>query len=133
MGIIKALFGGGGTAFNRLAKALKEVYDNVNSYNLSHNIEYLYKAAWIMKYGVYNSIEKWNWNMSSKIFIPDYQVLGRIPLTQAMLIAIGKISKAKENLPSEENEYIEQILEGGKAYYDTIKFIPMDLKNKLNP
>lgn len=133
MGLLKALFSGGGAGFNRLAKSIKEVFDSVNSYNLSRNVEYLYRAAWIMKYGVFDSIEKWHWNMASKIFIPDYQSLGRITLNQAMLIAMTRINQAKEGLSNEENNYIEQILEGEKAYYDTIRIIPMNLKEKLKP
>ncbi len=133
MGILKALFGGGGTAFNRLAKTFSAVYDYINSYNILSNTEYLYRAAWLLKYGVYDSIEKWHWSPGAKIFIPDHQELGRITVNEAIMIAMGKLSSAAQSLPEEIRNRIEKILTGEKEYSDTECLIPLHLKNKLKP
>ena len=133
MGLLKALLGGGGTAFNRLAKTFSAVYDHINSYNLFSNLDDLYRAAWLLKYGVYDSIEKWHWSPVAKLFIPNYQTLGRITINEAMMIAMGKLSSASQSLPEEIQDRIEKIITGEKDYYDSERLIPLDLKNKLKP
>ena len=133
MGLLKALFGGGGSGFNRMAKTFKYVYDSIKSYTMSNDVNYLYRAAWLIKYGVYNSLEKWNWSPFAKIYIPDYQSVGRITVNEAMMIAMGKISSASQMLTEEEQDTIEKILEGEKEYCDKERLIPLDIKNKLKP
>lgn len=123
----------GGFAFNRLAKSLKEILDNLRLYELYNEIDYLYKAAWIYKYGVMDSIEKWNWSLFAKISIPDYQMLGRITLNEAHLIVISKIMKKQSQLTEQQRKYIDDIMEGRQAYYDASYLLSQDIKNKLQP
>lgn len=132
MGLLKTLFSGG-LAFNRVAKTLKEILDNLSVYSMYGNIDYLYKAAWLVKYGVCDSIEKWHWSPFAKIFIPDYQVFGRITLNEAIIIVSGKIASAMKFLPKEQSDYVNEIIEGGNAYKEVEYLISIELKNKLMP
>lgn len=123
----------GGFAFNRLAKSLKEILDNLRLYQLYHDIDYVYKAAWIYKYGVMDSLEKWNWSLFAKISIPNYQMLGRITLNEAHLIVVSKIMKESSQLPEQQQAYIDDIMEGKQAYHDVNYLLSQEIKDKLQP
>lgn len=133
MGLLKALFSGAGSAFNRMAKSFKEILDNLAKYRMYGDTDYLYKAVWLLKYGVYDSIEKWHWSSFAKIFIPDHQELGRITLNEAILIVMGKITSSANSLSDEKRKIIENIMEGGDDYSANEYLISLELKNKLKP
>lgn len=122
-----------GLAFNRLAKSLKEILDNLRLYQLQTDIDYLYKAAWIYKFGLIDSLEKWEWSLLSKIFIPDYQMLGRITLNEAIMIVASKIGKEKSQLTEQQQRFIDDIMEGKQAYNDVSYLLSLDLKEKIRP
>ncbi|MCH5308363.1 MAG: hypothetical protein J1E58_00775 [Prevotella sp.] len=122
-----------GFAFNRLAKSLKEILDNLRLYQLNYDIDCLYKAAWIYKFGVADSLEKWNWSLYAKISIPDYQMLGRITLNEAIMIATSKIVKETNQLSERQQVYIDGIMEGNQAYNDVSHLLSLDIKDKLRP
>lgn len=125
---------GKGFALNRLAKSVKSVLDYLSIYRRCDNIDYLYKAAWLCKYGVYDSIEKWKWHfVATKIWVPDYQELGRLNIHEVMMIVTGKIMTDANNLPENQRAYIEDILEGGDAYSEVAYLVPVDDKNKFKP
>lgn len=131
MGFFRIL--NGGFAFQRLAKSLKCILDNVHLYHSYHNIDYLYKAAWIYKFGVIDSLEKWNWSVFAKISIPDYQRLGRITLNEAIIIAASQIGASISELTEEEREYVNDIMAGEQAYHDVCHLLSLDDKDKLRP
>lgn len=133
MGMIKVLFSGAGFAFNKMAKSIKEILDNMRFYKLIGNIEYLYKAAWICKYGVFDSMNKSHWSSGAKIFIPDHPEIGRDSLHVVMAFATTKIYNAIKELPETQSKYVEQILEGGMAYHEVGHLISPKMKRKLKP
>ena len=50
-----------------------------------------------------------------------------------MMIASGKIATATNLLSSEQADFVNDILEGGKAYDEVAYLVPMETKNKLKP
>ena len=93
----------------------------------------LYKAAWILKYGVIDSAEKWNWKPFVPLYIPDYQYLGRITLQQALMRAMTQIGNATEQLSEGCKEDIDDILEGGETFNSVSSLVSDELKHKLRP
>lgn len=122
-----------GLAFNRLAKSLKEILDNLRLYQLYNDIDYLYKAAWIYKFGLIDSLEKWEWSLFAKILIPDYQMLGRITLNEAIMIVASKIGKETTQLTAQQQRLVNDIMEGKQAYDDVSYLLSLDIKEKLRP
>lgn len=122
----------GGFAFNKMAKAYKEVFDSLNVYNFSHDVRYVYKAAWIFHNCILASIDKWHWNMFAGIIIPDYNQLGRITVQEANLIVLGKIGAIQSCFEEEEKLMIEKIIEGEKNP-EVESLISESLKDKLLP
>lgn len=122
----------GGFAFNKMAKAYKEVLDYLGVYSINNDVRYVYKAVWVFNYCVIASIEKWHWNMFAGIMIPDYSQFGRLSVQEANLIVLGKIGTISQRLDEEEKSTIEKILEGDKIpQIETL--ISQTLKEKLLP
>lgn len=131
--IFKALFSGAGTAFNRVAKTIKEILENLTAYRLYRKVEYLHKAAWLLKYGVYDSIEKWNWRPTANIYIPDHKELSGYALGGVLMIVHEMIEKEICKISKEQADYIRDIIAGKSAYYEVEHLISLELKNKLRP
>ena len=133
MGLLKVIFSGGGAAFQRLARAFKEILDDMDVYMRLGDEEYLYRAAWVLNYGVYGSIEKWHWRPMAKIYIPDYMSLGHIELQFAIAMVTGLISSAVKSLTSEEQQYVSDIIAGRQAYDEVSHLLSIDKKEKIRP
>lgn len=132
MGIFKKLLGGG-LAFNKVAKSIKYILDNISLYQMYGDIDYVYKAAWLFKYGVIDSIDKWHWSPFIKIIIPDYHSLGRITLTEVMHIVSGKIATILKTLADKEANFVQDIIDGGDAYDKVSHLVSTATKNELRP
>ena len=133
MGLLEAIFSGGGPAFKRLARAFKEILDNMDVYMRHGDMDYLYRAAWVFNYGVYGSLDKWHWRPMAKIYIPDYMSLGHIELQFAIAMVSGLISSAVKNLTLEEQQYIKDIIDGGQAYNEVSHLLSIEKKEKIRP
>ena len=121
-----------GLAFNKMAKAFKEVLDNLCAYNQNHDVRYVYKATWVFQHCVIGSMEKWNWNMFAGIMIHDYREYGRISVHEIYLIVLSKIGKISEGLEDDEKSVIDRIMDGEKLK-DVESLISESLKEKLLP
>ena len=121
-----------GFAFNKMAKAYKEVLDNLNGYNLYRDVRYVYKAAWVFNHCIIGAIEKWNWNIYAGIMIPDYQMYGRISVQEANMIVLGKIAKISQSLTSNEKETIDKVLDGEESV-EVEMLVSESLKERLLP
>ncbi|MBQ2366335.1 MAG: hypothetical protein II293_04150 [Bacteroidaceae bacterium] len=131
MGFFDRLFKGG-FAFNRMAKAYKEILDCLTTYRLFGDVNNAYRAAWIYYHCVLGSIEKWHWNLFASIYIPDYQVYGRITVQEANLIVMGQLGKIDQRLKVEQKNIIEKIMEG--EYIEEVEsIIPASIREKLLP
>lgn len=121
-----------GFAFNKMAKAYKEVLDNLNVYNLYHDVRYVYKAAWLFNHCVIGAIEKWHWNIYAGIVIPDYQIYGRISVQEANMIVLGKIAKISQSLTSNDKETVDKVLDG-EEFFEVEMLVSESLKERLLP
>lgn len=127
------LFSGAGLAYNRMAKSIKETLDNLTLYSYNKEIEYLQKSAWIFRYGVYDSIAKWHWNPSAKIYIPDHQELGMLSLNSVLDSISQDLLNEMKKLPESQHQFIDDILHAGSAYTEVGKIVPAKTKRRLRP
>lgn len=133
MGLLKAIFSGAGPAFKRLSRAFKEILDDMDIYRRHGDMDYLYRAAWVLNYGVYGSFEKWHWSPMAKIYIPDYISLGHIEVQFAIAMVTGLISSAVDSLTPEEQQYVNDIIAGKQAYNEVSHLLSIDKKEKIRP
>lgn len=133
LALFKALFSGGGQAFNRMAKSFKEILDCMSTYSVGNNNDGLYRAAWLVKFGVYNSVEKWHWSPTAKLFIPDHMELGRVTLHEAMAIVMSQLMSQMAKLDDTQRSYVEDIMNGGQAYGEVDALVCDELKDRLRP
>lgn len=123
----------GGRALNKLSYAVEEVLSCFDSCDFFTNEEALYKAAFFIKCGIYDNIEKWHWRMNTLVYIHNYPELGRITIQQIMEITTGRLAKLAVDLSISEREYISDILEGKDAYFEIKKTIPQSKIKKILP
>lgn len=124
----------GGRALNKLSYAVEEVllcYDSYVFFN--RNVKDLYKAAFLIKCGIFNNIDKWHWGMNTLVYIHNYPELGRITIAQIMDITMGRLAHFTEHLSSSEREYLSDILEGKDAYFEIEKTISQSKVEKILP
>ena len=125
----------GGRALNKLSYAVEEVllcYENYDTAFCPYE-EDLYKAAFFIKCGIYNNIEKWHWRMNTLVYIHNHPELGRITIQKIMEITTGRLANLAVNLSISKREYISDILEGKDAYFEIRKTIPQSKINKILP
>jgi hypothetical protein len=131
MGFFNRLFTAG-PALNRLAKTCDECLNCISRYKYSSDFDEIIKCAWLYTYGIQNNLEKWNWNpLSTQIFIPNHQELGRVSINQAVMFIVGSISKFAD--AQGESDLIEDIIEEGESFRKYEYLCSVDLKNKLKP
>jgi hypothetical protein len=131
MGFLHDIFTAG-PALNRLAKTCDECLNCIYRYKLNNDFDEIIKCTWLFRYGVLDSLEKWNWNpMSAKICIPNHMELGRIPVNQAILIILNFISRIVDE--DEESDIIKDILAKGECFYEYDYLCSVEMKNKLKP
>ncbi len=123
-----------GRAFNRLAKSYKEALDCIIECRLNFNVQHLYKAVWIYMNCILASGEKWHWNLSAKIYIPDYtqKLGGRITVLEASAGILSQIGEISKNLTEEEFSVVERLM-GGEFVPEVEWLITDSLKEKLLP
>lgn len=122
----------GGFAYNKMAKAYKDVLTSLNTYEYTRDTSYLYKAVWVFRHCIYESIEKWNWNIFAGIWIPDHHQLGRITVHEANLIIISKIESNVQNLEDGEKDIVDMVFDG-KEIPEVECLISETLKERLLP
>lgn len=124
----------GGKALNKLSYAVEEVLLCFDSYVFfNRNVKDLYRAAFFIKCGVFNNIEKWNWRIDTLVYIHDHPELGRISIPQIIDITMGRLAHFTEHLSSSEKEYISDILEEKDAYFEIKNTIAPSEINKIIP
>lgn len=131
MGFFGKLFSAG-LAMNRLAKACDETLNCLRRFDFTGDKDELYKAAWIFKYGVQMSLEKWNWNpFTTKVFIPNHPEFGRIALNQVVILILGSI--ARESKIIGEEGTIKSILDGDDGFNKYEYLVSQNMKSKIQP
>lgn len=131
MGLLHKIISAG-PAFSRMGKAFDECLQNIALCRITHNVDNLYKAAWIYFYGIQGSLEKWNWqSLRAKILIPNYIEIGRITLNQAILLTLKQIYDLAAILQVES--IVTDIIKGGIMYQEKSYLISQYTKDKIRP
>jgi len=84
--------------------------------------------AYISKKGVFDRLEKYNWTMNAKMFVPTIE-RGRITLSYALSQTVGKISMLAAEL--DMSDIVQEIMDGGDAFYELERQLPDQLKNSV--
>jgi acyl CoA:acetate/3-ketoacid CoA transferase beta subunit len=119
--------------YNKLAQSMNAIYgmlqlvtSKASIYNRDQYYETVITMAYIAKRGVMDRVEKNQYPLTSKIVVPlistDY-----IILLGAMAETVGAIRLLAEKLLMTDD--VEEVMRGGKLYYDVEKVLPDDAKN----
>lgn len=126
--------------YNNLGFSLNNIYGNLleienrinsNPYDGSYVIS-LYEMSFLYVKGVLKRIEKYNYDVSGKIVVPQ---ISSKPITLYFALASvgGKIAELqiKNIFEKEINDKIGEILNGGKYYFSMEEYISKDVVKNL--
>lgn len=117
--------------YNRIANAVSNVkvmLDNVE-YNDETDMDAFLIIAWICRVGVIDVIEKNNWPMAYRLFIPINGHHTRMTLNEAYMMSVGRLSiKAGELGNNKIKDAIMNILDKGEWFYKIDQQIPESKK-----
>lgn len=130
MGLFKKLIGDA-KDYNKVANTVcnvKTILDKVE-YEHDPEISDFLIAAWICRVGFIDVIEKNEWPMSNKLFIPINGHQTRMTLHEAYMMSIGRLSiKVGELYDDEVKNAVLNILDKGEYFYKIDRQIPKEKK-----
>ena len=130
MGFLSKLFAG--LALNRLAKTFDECFNALRRYSINRKEDELFLAMWLFTYGVKGSLKKWHWNpLSTRIYIPNHQEMGRVTIYQATMIFNSSIMDLADRCGIADE--LTDILDQGETFHAKSYLCSVDLKKKLMP
>ena len=102
----------------------------LDAYERESDVSFLYRAAWICKAGILDKINKNNWTLNHIVYVP---INGRqTKMTMEEIISLTVIQlKSKSSTLYNINiqKQIDDILKGGRTFYEVDKIIPQNMRD----
>ena len=86
-------------------------------------------VAWVCRVGVIDVIEKNNWPMSYKVFVPFNNKHIRMTLNEAYMMSVGRLLSKAGYLENEIEDAILDVLDKGDIFFEVDRDIPQEKKN----
>lgn len=86
-------------------------------------------VAWVCRVGVIDVIERNNWPMTDKLFVPFNNKHVRMTLNEAYMMSVGRLSRRAGYQEEELRDAIFNILEKGELFYEVDRDMPLEKKN----
>ncbi len=134
MGIFSNLFGQA-KELTKLGNAVANVKHLLDEYEYDDDVSYLLASAWICKVGVLDMIEKNNWAPNYIVFVPINGHQTKMTMMEVQLTTITRLmNKVKNTGDKELEDKIDDILDGGPAFYEITAQLPQEMKDVIeNP
>ncbi len=124
MGFFKKIFSDS-KDYAKIANAVANVKALLDESELNLDVENYLIVAWICRIGIIDVIEKNNWPMTYKLFVPINGYHTRMTLHEAFLMSVGRVSIKIGTLSDDKvKDAIQNILEKGEWFYRIDSQIP---------
>lgn len=127
MGIISNI-GKRTKSFNTLANGVGNATNILDNYETSKDADWLIFAAWVCKVGVIDVIESGQLNAQYQFAATVRGRLIRISVQEAYDMTIGRLNIYADGYGNSFCDRIEDIINGGDAFYDIDRNIPEEKK-----
>ncbi len=125
MGILSKIFNDG-KDLAKIANAvanIKNILDDIDMKGYTDN-ENWFVTAWVCRVGIIDVIEKNEWPMTYRLFVPINGHQTRMTLHEAYLMSVGRLAFKSGELEVNIKDAILDILEKGEWFYKIDKQIP---------
>ena len=129
MGFFSNMFGQA-KELTRLGNAVANVKNMLDRYESDPDMSFLLVSAWICKVGVADLIEKNNWLPNFRVYVPINGHQTKMYMSEVQLSTIGRMkNKVASTSDSSLEQTIDDILDGGEAFYQIDKQIPQRIRD----
>ena len=119
-----------GVVLANIAEAHDAAFRCFDTYEKVLDITCLKTAAWFIKAGVMDLSAKYDFSVMQPITIQIMGVLTKSTLGNTMAHCARTLALYMSELNREEREYIQEIIDGGKAFREVEYEIPHDIRKK---
>lgn len=117
---------------NKLANAVANIKNMLDQYENDQDKSFLLVSAWICKVGVLDAITKNNWAPSYRVYVPIDGNQTKMYMTEVQMATIGRLKNKISNLYNYSfEETIDDILKGGKSFFEIDSQIPQKMKDVI--
>lgn len=86
-------------------------------------------VSWVCRVGIIDIIERNNWPMSYKVFVPFNNKHIRMTLNEAYMMSVGRLLNKAGYLENELEDAILDVLDKGDIFFEVDRDIPQEKKN----
>lgn len=127
MGLFSTIFGGA-KELTRISNGVANITNLLDQYEIDDDLSFLYMSAWICRISVIEIVERDEYPMTYKLYVPIHGHQQCIMLTEVYMLTVTRImSKALER-GSRVEQYVQDIIDKGDAFYEIDKQIPYEQK-----
>lgn len=127
MGILSTIFGGA-KELTRIANGVANITNLLNQYEIDDDLTFLYMSAWICRITILDTVERNQFPMSYKLYVPIHGHQQRITITEAYMLTLTRIMSKAYERSGRVQQYIQDIIDKGSAFYEIDKQIPYEQK-----
>lgn len=131
MGFFSKIFGGA-KELTRIANGVANITNLLDQYETDEDLSFLYMSAWICRISVLDIVERNQFPMTYKLFVPLRGHQQRITIAEAYLLSLSRIMSKASERSSRVQQYIQDIIDKEDAFYQIDKQIPDGKKQIFN-
>lgn len=115
-------------ALTRISEGVANVTNLLDQFERDDDVSFLFFAAWITRVAVLDVVEENNLPMTYSLFVPMHGHQTRINIGEAYMLTVNRIQSKSQEASLHNRQFITEILEKGKAFYEMDEMIPEDKK-----
>ena len=127
MGLFSTIFGGA-KELTRIANGVANITNLLDQYEIDDDLSFLYVAAWICRISVIDIVERNQYPMTYKLYVPIRGHQQRIMLTEAYMLTLTRIMSKASDRGTNIQTYVQDIIDKGDAFYEIDNQLPYEQK-----
>lgn len=127
MGLFSRILGGA-KELTRISNGVANITNLLDQYETDDDLTYLYVSAWICRISVLDIVERNQYPMTYKLYVPLHGHQQRIMLSEAYMLTLTRIMSKGSERGSSVQQYIQDIIDKGVAFYEIDRQIPHEQK-----
>ena len=127
MGLFSTIFGGA-KELTRIANGVANITNLLDQYEIDDDLSFLYVAAWICRISVIDIVERNQYPMTYKLYVPIRGHQQRIMLTEAYMLTLTRIMSKASDIGTNIQTYVQDIIDKGDAFYERDHQLPYEQK-----
>lgn len=127
MGLFSSIFGGA-KELTKIANGVANITNLLDQYEIDDDLSFLYVAAWICRISVIDIVERNQYPMTYKLYVPMHGHQQRIMLTEAYMLTLTRIMSKASERGTNIQRYVQDIIDKGDAFYEIDRQLPYEQK-----